>query len=89
LIVLIWLVEYFVRSKSFEQQYANVCDKDIWEWKQTYCKRSKTGPLGYSEIEVHDINGAAQIFLLESFGNNYNVLTLARWLRTKQIQVFS
>lgn len=80
-------IEYFVRSKSFEQQYANVCDKDIWGWEQTYCKRSKTGPLGDSEIVVRDVNGAAQTFHIESFGNNYNVLTLARWLRPQPVQV--
>jgi len=80
-------IEYFVRSKTFDQQFSNVSEDDIWGWKQSYCKFNKSGPLGNSEILVTDVNGEFQVFLLESFSNSHSVLTLGRLLRPKSIQV--
>lgn len=80
-------IEYLVRSKSFEHQYANVCENDIWTWKRSYCRYNKSGPLGNTEIQVTDVNGDAHVFHIESFSNSHNVLTLARWLRPQTVQV--
>ncbi|BAN34113.1 hypothetical protein SCD_n00264 [Sulfuricella denitrificans skB26] len=81
-------IEYFVRSEKFEQQFQNVCEEDIWGWKQSYCGYNKSGPLGCSEIQVADIDGELQVLLMESFSNSHNVLTLGCWVRPQPIQVF-
>lgn len=80
-------VEYLIRSKQFEQQFANVTELDVWPWLQNYCGRNKTGPLGSTESHVVDVNGESHVFIIESFCNKHSVLTLARWLRTDPIQV--
>ncbi|WP_010463114.1 ImmA/IrrE family metallo-endopeptidase [Acidovorax radicis] len=75
------VVEYFIRSKTFETQFPGVTDMDVWNWMSGYCVGKTTGPLGTTEIPVQDRNGQSHIFLIESFGNGYNALTMARWLR--------
>ncbi len=42
-------IEYFVRSKSFEGQFPNISDTDVWAWMRTYCRYNLTGPLGATE----------------------------------------
>lgn len=73
-------IEYFVRSKAFEQQFSNVCEEDVWRWKQSFCSYKKSGPLGDAKIQVTDVNGEPKVFFIESFSNSHSVLTLARCL---------
>ena len=80
-------IEYFVRSKSFEQQFAAVTEAEIWNWVQTYCGYKLTGPLGSSEIVASDSNGTPNVFSIESFSIKHSVLTVARWLRPLAVQV--
>lgn len=80
-------IEYFVRSKQFELQFRNVDEEDIWGWKQSYSKFNKSGPLGGAEVQISDINGESHVFLMDSFSNSHQVLTLGRWLRQHSIQV--
>lgn len=81
------LIEYFVSSESFEKQFPHITEADVWTWKNLFCRKSDTGPLGYTEVEILDSNGQLHIFCIESFCNGYSVLTLGKWLRSGQIQV--
>lgn len=48
---------------------------------------SKTGPLGQSQIKILDVNNEQHIFLIESFSNGHNVLTLGRWVSTFSVSI--
>jgi hypothetical protein len=72
------IVEYFVRSRRFEAQFAGVTEIDICGWASSTCRYGKTGPLGSSEIVIDDVNGDSHLFVIEAFGNGYDVLTLAQ-----------
>ncbi|MFD1122443.1 ImmA/IrrE family metallo-endopeptidase [Methylophilus flavus] len=80
-------IDYFVTSESFERQFPHISALDVWTWKNRYCRKTKTGPLGAAEIEIHDSNGEPHVFYIESFSNGHGVLTLGRWLRPKPIIV--
>lgn len=81
------LIEYFICSKSFEQQFSNITEADIWAWIRSFCRATPTGPLGFSETKVADVNGEPYFFLIESFSIKHSVLTLGRCLRKAPIQV--
>lgn len=80
-------IEYFVRSKSFEQRFASMTEAEIWNCMRTYCGYKVTGPLGSAEMVVSDSNGTPNVFIIESFSNRHSVLTMARWLRSLEVQV--
>lgn len=80
-------IEYFVCSGTFERQFENVRETDIWEWMKTYCKYTRTGPIGSSEIVVSDVTGKEHVFSIESFSNKHSVLTLGCWAGQKNVQV--
>lgn len=75
-------IEYFIDSKMFAQQFTNISEEEIWSYLLSYCRTTKTGPLGQAQIQLIDINNEPHIFLIESFSNGHNVLTLGRWLST-------
>jgi hypothetical protein len=77
------LIEYFVRSKSFEAQFLNVAETDVWTWMQSYCRYNATGPLGATELQILDANGQEHTFFMETFCVKHHTLTLGRWLRPK------
>lgn len=81
------VVEYFVRSQSFATQFPNVTDGDVWSWMCGYCGYKATGPLGTTELTIQDANGVSHIFVIESFSNGHNALTMARWMRHAPIAV--
>ena len=78
-------IEYFVRSKRTDQQFKNITETDIWNWKKSYCSHKRTGPLGSAEVILQDVNGTRHIFLFESFSIKHKVLTLARHLSEANI----
>jgi hypothetical protein len=80
-------IDYLIRSPSFSTQFSNLSEEDIWSWVLSYCKYTKTGPLGTSEILLVDINNDAHIFLFESFGTKYGVLTIGKWVAPAKITV--
>lgn len=67
---------YFIRSKSFAEMFPNVTEKQLFGIVRSYCSHSKAGPLGSSEAVLRDARGEEHIFLFETFGNTYDVLTL-------------
>jgi hypothetical protein len=81
------LVEYFVRSQSFAQQFPNVTDGEVWAWMCGYCGYKATGPLGTTELTIQDANGVSHVFIIESFSNGHNVLTMARRIRQTSITI--
>lgn len=81
------LIEYLIRSARFEQQFPNIREEDVWGWLLTFCSYRQTGPLGECEIVVPDMNGSLHVFYIESFSIKHNVLTLARWVRHRPLQV--
>lgn len=81
------MIEYFIRSQTFAAQFPNVTDGDVWAWMCGYCTKKATGPLGTMEQTIQDANGVSHVFVIESFSNGYNVLTLARWIRQASISV--
>ena len=83
------LIEYFVRSKTFERQFQNVTDADVWAWMQTYCRYNLTGPLGATELLIRDVNHESHTFFIETFSIKHHVLTIARWIRVVPITVAS
>lgn len=81
------VVEYFIRSQTFAAQFPNVVDGDVWAWMCGYCSYKTTGPLGFTELTTQDANGVSHAFVIESFSNGHNVLTMARWIRQAPITV--
>lgn len=73
-------IEYFIGSKIFTQQFSNISEEEIWAWLPKYCRASKGGPLGQTQIQLIDVNNELHVFLIESFSNGHNVLTLGRWM---------
>lgn len=80
-------VEYFVRSNLFEQQFSKVGIADVETWIHTCCGYKRTGPIEASEIVIINNDDEPQIFLVEFFGNGYNLLTLARRVRASSVVV--
>lgn len=67
---------YFIRSKSFLAQFPDVTEVELFRIIQSYCGRSRGGPLGQSEAILCDLNGSRQVFGFETFSNTHEVLTL-------------
>lgn len=74
---------YFIRSKSFLAQFPDVTEVQLFHIIQSYCGRSKGGPLGASEAPICDANGGHHVFLFETFSNTHEALTLGVYQGTK------
>lgn len=80
-------IEYLIRSQPFAMQFPDVTDSDVWAWISGYCSYKVTGPLGSTELTIHDSNGVSHVFFIESFSNKHSVLTMARWIRQTPVSV--
>lgn len=80
-------IEYFIRSRSFARQFANITEAHVWPWLQSYCRNRMAGPLGSSDIPVADANGTQHVFSIETFATKHNALTLAHWKTQSAAQV--
>jgi hypothetical protein len=80
-------IEYLIGSKIFTLQFANISEEEVWAWILSYCRTSKGGPLGQSQITIVDKNNEQHIFLIESFSNGHNVLTLGRWVSVCSVSI--
>ena len=72
-------IRYFIRSKSFSKAFPDVTDGEIFAAIASYCYRTGGGPLGQETFCLTDAAGQAHEFLLESFSNTYEVLTLGTY----------
>ena len=80
-------INYFVRSARFEVEFSEVTEGEIFGLIRTYCAYGKRGPLGATEIVLRDNNGIEHLFGADTFGNNYQALTLVTYLKPATIVV--
>jgi hypothetical protein len=73
-------IRYFIRSRSFESQFAAVSAMQLFEVLKTFCFGSR-GPIGQCEITLADSNGEGHIFFVETFYNSHEALTLGVYRR--------
>jgi hypothetical protein len=81
------VVEYFVRSRRFETQFAHVTDQDVWSLLQSFCGYARTGPLGHAEMVIEAGDRVSYVFSVECFSNGYDTLTLGRLIRASSAMV--
>jgi hypothetical protein len=81
------VVEYFVRSQSFEQEFPNFAEAEASDHLRRYCGRQRAGPLGTAEILVRDKNDTDHIFHFETFSTIHSTLTLGQHIRARPIIV--
>jgi hypothetical protein len=71
---------YFIRSRSFLDQFSSITDADVMGMIRSYCGWKKRGPLGERELVLTDDNGEEHVFLFETFSNTHDVLTLITYV---------
>jgi hypothetical protein len=72
-------VRYFIRSDAFRARFGHVTPAACWDFLSTHASRSRKGPLLQSSMDLFDSNGARHQFDIESFCNQYAVLTYATY----------
>jgi IrrE N-terminal-like domain len=80
-------LRYFIRSRTFAQQFSLISESEVWSHMQTYCTRARGGPLGQAEIVLLDDNGQRHLFSLETFFNSHEALTLGVYIRPLSVVV--
>lgn len=75
-------VRYFIRSRLFAEQFANVTGEAIYRHLQSFCFGSR-GPIGSSEVLLNDVDGSGHVFFVESFYNHHDALTLGLYRGVK------
>lgn len=78
---------YFIRSRSFEEQYSGLTERDAFNIVRSYCSWRKRGPLGTEEIILRNDRGEEHSFLFEAFHNGHQLLTLLTYLRRHAVSV--
>jgi hypothetical protein len=80
---------YFIRSRTFERQFGNLGEVQVFAALLTYCGYQGGGPLGSNEVVFRDDNGVDHVFFLETFYNSHDALTfgLRRGPRPKVVTV--
>lgn len=81
------VVEYLIRSRSFEQWFSRFTEEEATSRLREYCKYGRAGPLGEAEIVISDDSGRQHVFLSETFGVSHHSLTLAQYLNPKKTQL--
>ncbi len=76
---------YFVRSPSFLLQFPNVTECALFPEIKRYCRNSRGGSLGESEVILVDANESKHVFHFHTFFNTYEALTLGRYLRPQPV----
>lgn len=79
--------DYFIQSPAFSNRFATMSDRVIFQKISSYCGAQRGGPLGEAEIILPDDNGDSHLFRFETFFNGFSALTLAVYLRPKNILV--
>jgi Zn-dependent peptidase ImmA (M78 family) len=68
-------IRYCVESPAFKERFST-SEAELLSLVDSYCRSKRGGPLGQEEIALRDVNGCQRTFLFESFGNQYEVLSL-------------
>ncbi|TJV22244.1 MAG: ImmA/IrrE family metallo-endopeptidase [Mesorhizobium sp.] len=74
-------IRYVIESPAYRRMFESLSVDRLQIDIASYCRRSKGGPLGSTEIVILDRNGGSHVFLFDSFGNTYDCLTLAVYQR--------
>jgi hypothetical protein len=75
---------YFVRSRTFRDQFGDIPAMAVFNQLQTFCYGSR-GPIGESEIVFQDAAGARHVFFVETFFNSHEALTLGVYRRAQAV----
>ncbi|MBA4016206.1 MAG: DUF955 domain-containing protein [Pirellula sp.] len=73
--------KYCVESERFRSEFGGTTETELFGVLQSYCGHQKGGKLGETEAILCDRNRVRHVFHFESFGNTYDVLTLAKRVR--------
>lgn len=79
--------KYFVGSKDFNDQFPDITEQEAVDIFESYCKRSKGGPLGGKNVCLRDANGEEHEFRFDSFSNMHETLTLVTYIGKRQVIV--
>lgn len=74
------MVRYFLRSRRFEEEFSGVSEVALVAELARFC-RGNRGPVGHDEVVLTDTNGTAQVFIVETFFNGHDALTLGVYRR--------
>lgn len=74
-------LSYYIRSARFLEKFSNTHESQIWERMQSYSTGAKGGTLGAGEVQLVDDNGQQHWFVMETFFNSYEALTLGVYLK--------
>jgi hypothetical protein len=76
-----------IESPRFKEQFGHLSELELFGKLFGYCRFTKKGILGESEVVLTDRNGENHFFHFESFSNGYDVLTLAVYQRRAALVV--
>ena len=72
---------YFIQSTAFRRYFQSISERNLFTGIAGYCGRQRGGRLGENELILTDDCGDRHIFLFETFFNQYDALTLGKYLK--------
>ena len=72
--------KHFIRSPAFTRHFGRTSERDLFSVVAGYCGAQRGGPLGEDKIILTDDNGGRHRFHFETFFNQYDALTLGKYL---------
>lgn len=72
---------HFIRSPAFERRFGRVSEAHLFGHVTAYCGAQGGGPLGQGEVILTDDVNARHRFHFGTFFNQYDALTLGRYVR--------
>ena len=72
---------HFIRSPAFARIFGRWSEVELFTHVAAYCGAQGGGPLGGAELILTDDNGDRHHFHFETFFNQYDALTLGRYVR--------
>ncbi len=67
---------YFIRSRKFVEEFSNVGEQDVFRVVRDACTYKKGGPIAAAEVILVNDRGEKHVFVLETFYNRYEALSL-------------
>ena len=72
---------HFIRSPAFRRHFGKISEVQLFRNMSGYCGAQGGGPLGEDELVLIDDNGNGHRFHFQTFFNQYDALTLGKYLR--------
>ncbi len=79
-------VRYFIRSRRFQDQFPDVCERIVFRELRQFCFRRR-GPLGSGDVILNSLDGEKHVFRLDAFNNSHDTLTLGVYQGQKNLAV--